>query len=99
MFKLSITESEIQEMKTLIEKQSDELLSSRIKIQELTSKIKDLEDLVRNTETQLVQVKDENFKLKGKCFDLIFYHLIYIFFNSNLFFYYYLNNKFNLKIH
>ena len=64
LFKLSITESEIQEMKTLIEKQSDELLSSRVKMQELTNKIKEIEELNRSTEMQLVQVKDENFKLK-----------------------------------
>lgn len=64
LFKLSITESEVQEMRTLIEKQSDELLSSRVKIQELTNKIKEMEDQFRNTEIQLVQVKDENFKLK-----------------------------------
>lgn len=64
LFKLSITESEVQEMRTLIEKQSDELLSSRVKIQELTNKIKEIEDQFRNTEIQLVQVKDENFKLK-----------------------------------
>lgn len=64
LFKLSITESEVQEMKTLIEKQSDELLSSRVKIQELTNKIKEIEDQFRATEIQLVQVKDENFKLK-----------------------------------
>lgn len=64
LFKLSITESEVQEMKTLIEKQSDELLSSRIKIQELTVKMKELDELFKSTETQLVSVKDENFKLK-----------------------------------
>lgn len=64
LFKLSATESEIQEMKTLIEKQSDELHASRVKMQELTNKIKELEDTIKSTETQLVQVKDENFKLK-----------------------------------
>lgn len=63
-FKLSVTESEVQEMKTLIEKQSNELFSSRSKLQELTTKFKELEDQAALADSQVLQIKDENTKLR-----------------------------------
>ena len=67
--KTSLDESEINEMKTLIEKQSSELLSSRLKLSELNNKLKELEDSLKLSEQAQLNIKDENLKLRETLYE------------------------------
>lgn len=56
-------ESEINEMKSLLEKQSSELLASRTRMNELNNKLKELEDSLKASDQQRFMIKEENLKL------------------------------------
>lgn len=62
--KVVVDESELTEIKSLLEKQSSELLSSRSRISELNNKLKDMEDALKNSEQQQFLYKEESLKLR-----------------------------------
>jgi chromosome segregation ATPase len=52
-----------REMQCLVEKQTNDLINSRNKLQELTNKLKDYEEMIVKTDKELAQLKEENVKL------------------------------------
>ncbi|XP_015786470.1 liprin-alpha-1 isoform X2 [Tetranychus urticae] len=60
----SLDESEINEMKSLLEKQSCDLLKSRTQISDLTNKLKEMEETMKLAEQQQILMKEENLKLR-----------------------------------
>ncbi|XP_053208654.1 liprin-alpha-2-like [Panonychus citri] len=60
----SVDESGINEMKSLLEKQSSDLLKSRSQISELTNRLKELEEDLKMGDQQQILIKDENMKLR-----------------------------------
>lgn len=62
--KIVVDESELTEIKSLLEKQSSELLSSRSRITELNNKLKDAEEALKSSEQQQFIYKEESLKLR-----------------------------------
>ena len=52
-----------RELQTLVEKQTNELINSRNKVQELTSKLKEYEDMIVKTDKDLATIREENVRL------------------------------------
>lgn len=60
----SLDENEkIRELQSLIEKQSGELINYRNKVQDLTSKLKEIEEAYTKTDKEAAQLKEENARL------------------------------------
>ena len=52
-----------QELQSLVEKQTNELINSRNKLQELNNKLKEYEDMIVKSDKDLAQLREENVKL------------------------------------
>ncbi|CAG2162262.1 unnamed protein product [Oppiella nova] len=52
-----------EEIQTLVEKQTNELINSRNKLQELTNKLKEYEEMIVKTDKDCAQLREDNVKL------------------------------------